>query len=104
MDKQSSSDNVFSTLAAMGRVGLMLIGIVGIAIDMFQDNGWLQKLLNKIFDSSMGIVYVLVGVAVLYFLNRWMNTADGKASSGKGNLPLYIMMAIGAFFLFRLIT
>lgn len=101
---EKKSDSLLSTLAAVGRIGLMLIGLVGIAVEIFRDNGWLKQLLNKIFESSMGFVYVGVGIAVIYFLNRWMATADGKASSGKGDLPLYVMMAIGAFFLFNLIT
>ncbi|HLD09421.1 MAG TPA: hypothetical protein VJB68_05190 [Methylophilaceae bacterium] len=104
MSEQKKSDNLLSTLAAIARIGLMLIGIAGIAVEIFRDNGWLKQLLRKIFDSSMGIVYVLLGIAAIYILNRWMATADGKASSGKGDLPLYIMMAIGAFFLYNLIT
>jgi membrane protein insertase Oxa1/YidC/SpoIIIJ len=56
------------------------------------------------FASSLGMASIPIVIAVLYILNRWMSTSDGKASSGKGNLPLYIMMAIGAFFLYRLIT
>ena len=104
MSEQKKSDNLLSTLAAVGRIGLMLVGLVGIAVEIFRDDGLLKQLLGKVFNSSMGIVYVLLGIAALYLLNRWMATADGKASSGKGDLPLYIMMAIGAFFLYRLIT
>ncbi len=104
MSEQNKPDNLISTLAAVGRIGLMLIGLIGIAVEIFRDDGLLKQLLGKIFSSSMGIVYVVVGIAVLYFLNRWMSTSDGKASSGKGDLPLYVMMAIGAFFLYRLIT
>jgi hypothetical protein len=104
MSDDKKSDNLLSTLAAVGRIGLLLIGLVGIAVEIFRPNGWLKQLINKIFDSSMGIVYVLGGIAVIYILNRWMATADGKASSGKGDLPLYIMMAVGAFFLYNLIT
>ena len=104
MDKESKPDNLLSTLAAVGRIGLMLIGVVGIAVEMFRDNGWLKQLLNKMFASTMGLASIPIAIAVLYFLNRWMSTSDGKANGGKGNLPLYIMMAIGAFFLYRLIT
>jgi hypothetical protein len=104
MSEQNKPDNLLDTLAAVGRIGLVLIGLIGLSVEMFRDNGWLKQLLNKIFDSSMGFVYVGVGIAVIYFLNRWMATSDGKATSGKGDLPLYIMMGIGAFFLFHLIT
>ena len=75
MSEQKKSDNLLSTLAAIARIGLMLIGIAGIAVEIFRDNGWLKQLLRKIFDSSMGIVYVLLGIAAIYILNRWMATA-----------------------------
>jgi hypothetical protein len=41
---------------------------------------------------------------VVYFFWRWLNAApDGKASK-RGDIPMYAMMAVGAFFLFRLFT
>lgn len=104
MDKQTKLDNLLSTIAAVGRIGLMLIGLVGIAVEIFRDNGLLKQLLSKMFASSLGMASIPVAIAALYFLNRWMSASDGKASSAKGDLPLYIMMAIGAFFLYRLIT
>jgi hypothetical protein len=104
MGKQNKLDNLLSTIAAVGRIGLMLIGLVGIAVEIFRDNGLLKQLLSKMFASSLGMASIPIAIAVLYFLNRWISTSDGKANSGKGDLPLYIMMAIGAFFLYRLIT
>jgi len=104
MDKQNKPDNLLNTLAAVGRISLMLIGLVGIAVDIFRDNGLLKQLFNKMFASSLGMASIPIAIAVLYFLNRWISASDGKVSRGKGNLPLYIMMAIGAFFLFRLIA
>jgi membrane protein insertase Oxa1/YidC/SpoIIIJ len=97
-------DTLFHTLSAVGRMGLALLGIIGIAFDFFRDNGWLQKMLNKILDSSLGLTSIPLIIGALYLLNRWVSSsADGKATS-RGDLLLYIMMAIGAFFLYRLIT
>lgn len=104
MAEKNKPDNLLNTLAAVGRLILVLIGLVGIAVEFFRDDGWLKQAISKLFDSSVWYLYILFGAAALYLLNRWMATSDGKASSGKGDLPLYIMMAIGAFFVFRLIT
>jgi hypothetical protein len=104
MADKNKPDNLLTTLAAVGRMALLLIGLVGIAVEFFRDDGILKQMISKLFNSSVWYIYIIVGAAVLYFLNKWMATSDGKASSGKGDLPLYIMMAIGAFFVFRFIT
>ncbi len=104
MAEKNKPDTLLNTLAAVGRITLMLVGLVGIAVEIFREDGLLKQLISKLFNSSVWYLYILFGAAVLYFLNKWMATSDGKASSGKGDLPLYIMMAIGAFFVFRLVT
>jgi hypothetical protein len=41
---------------------------------------------------------------VLWLLNRMMSSNKKGETNKSGDLPMYIMMAIGAFYLFRLIT
>lgn len=108
MAKRNSSsnkpDSLLATLAAAGRIGLVIIGLIGLSVEIFRDNGWLKQLLGKLFSSSLGLAAIPIAIIVIYFVNRWLSSAsDGKASA-KGDLPLYLMMAIGAFFLFNLIT
>ncbi|HEY8118548.1 MAG TPA: hypothetical protein VIE91_04855 [Methylophilaceae bacterium] len=103
MGKDTSPDSLLHTIIAISRLLLMLIGIIGLSVEIFRDNGWLNQLLAKILSSPAGLISVPIGLAVLYFFNRWLTTAsDGSIS--KGDLPLYLMMAIGAYFLFNLIT
>jgi len=97
-------DTLLKTITSIASVALLLVGIIGIAVQFFRDDGWLRQLLSKMFNSNMGLASIPVLILVLYLINRWASSAaDGKAST-RGNLPLYIMMLIGAFFLFRLIT
>ena len=102
-NKDIKPDTLIQTLASVGRVILMLIGIVGIAVGLFQDDGWLKQSLNKMADSSLGLGWIAVIIVLLFILSRWMNSPSGKANA-RGNLPMYLMMLIGAFFLFRLVT
>jgi membrane protein insertase Oxa1/YidC/SpoIIIJ len=100
----SKPDSLLATLAAVGRISLVIIGLIGLSVEIFRDNGWLNKLLGKLFSSSVSLAIIPIAILVIYFVNRWLSSAsDGKASV-KGDLPLYLMMAIGAFFLFNLIT
>jgi hypothetical protein len=103
MSDNSRPDSLLSTLAAVGRFALMLIGLIGIAVEIFRDNGWLKQLIGKAFSSPGTLLLIPLGIAALIFIDKMITNASGKASS-KGDIPLYFMMAVGAFFLYRLIT
>jgi hypothetical protein len=103
MADQSKPDSLVDTLLAVGRFGLMLLGIIGISVEIFRDNGWLKQLIGKAFDSPGTLLLIPLTIGALYLLDKTITNAAGTASK-KGDIPLYIMMAIGAFFLFRLIT
>ena len=103
MATQKKPDTLITTLVALSRIGLMLMGLIGLSVEIFRDNGWLKQLFRKMLDSPATLAAIPVVIIVIYLLNRWMATDSGKASA-KGDLPLYLMMAIGAFFVFRLVT
>lgn len=96
-------DSLLSTLLAVSRFGLMLLGIIGISVEIFRDNGWLKQLIGKAFASPGTLLLIPLAIGALYLLDKAITNAAGTASK-KGDIPLYIMMAIGAFFLFRLVT
>jgi len=97
-------DSLLETVLAVGRIGLMLLGIIGIAYEAFRENGLLKQWLKSLFSSTGSLAGAVIMALVLYLFWRWMNAApDGKATK-RGDIPLYAMMAIGAFFLYRLIT
>lgn len=103
MADKSKPDSLVDTLLAVGRFGLMLLGIIGISVEIFRDNGWLKQLIGKAFASPGTLLFIPLAIGALYLLDKAITNAAGTASK-KGDIPLYIMMAIGAFFLFRLIT
>lgn len=103
MNERSKPDSLITTLAAVGRFGLMLLGIIGISVEIFRDDGWLKQLIGKAFASPGTLLLIPLAIGALYVLDKVITNAAGTASK-KGDIPLYIMMAIGAFFLFRLIT
>ncbi|HEU4709158.1 MAG TPA: hypothetical protein VFS17_07595 [Methylophilaceae bacterium] len=100
---KNKPDSLLNTLIAVGRFGLMFIGLIGIAVQIFQDNGWLKQLIAKAFASPSALLIIPVVIGVFYVLDKIISNAAGTPSH-KGDIPLYIMMAIGAFFLYRLIT
>ncbi|HYD33496.1 MAG TPA: hypothetical protein VEA39_02910 [Methylophilaceae bacterium] len=103
MADRKQADSLLDTIFAVGRFGLMLIGLIGISVEIFRDNGWLKQLIGKAFSSPSALLIIPLVIGALYVLDKVISNAAGTASK-KGDIPLYIMMAIGAFFLFRLVT
>lgn len=98
-----AESNLGSALA-LGRLALMLVGIVGLALELFRDDGWLQKVLAKLFESTTSMMFIPVIIFVLWLLNRWMSSANKSETKKSGDVPMYIMMAIGGYYVYRLIT
>jgi membrane protein insertase Oxa1/YidC/SpoIIIJ len=103
-NKDINPESKLSVLAAMVRMGLMLLGIAGIATEFFNDDGVLKKVLGKLFESSTSMMMIPVIVFVLWLLNRWMSSASKSETKKSGDVPMYVMMLVGAYYLFRLVT
>ncbi len=102
--KDIKADSALSNLVAIGRLGLMLVGLIGIALELFRDDGWLKTLLGKIFQSTTTMLSIPVIILVLWLINRWLTSPNKSETSKSGDLPMYVMMAVGAYYLFKLIT
>lgn len=103
-NKDIKPESLLGNLAAVGKMGLMLVGIIGIAMEFFKSDGVLSTLLSKLFQSTTTMLFIPVIIFVLWLLNRMMSSNKKGETNKSGDLPMYIMMAIGAFYLFRLIT
>ena len=102
--KDIKPESKFSVLVAMVKMGLLLLGIAGIAMDFFREDGILKKLLGKLFESTASMMMIPVIILVLWFLNRWISSASKSETKKSGDLPMYVMMLVGAYYLFRLLT
>ena len=103
-NKDIKPESHFSSMAATGRMALMLVGIVGLAMELFREDGWLKKGLAKLFESTTSMMLIPVIIFVLWLLNRWMSSASKSETKKSGDVPMYLMMAAGAYYLFMLIT
>jgi hypothetical protein len=104
MNKETRPDSLIATLQAAGEISLVLIGLVGLSVEVFSDQGWFKQLVDKMLYSPMGLLFIPVAVLFVFLLNRWMLSPKAGPESGRGNLPLYVMMAVGAYYLIRLIS
>lgn len=96
-----SKMSVFLSFVCMG---LMLTGIIGLTLELFREGGWIKTLLNKIFQNTTSMMAIPVIIFGLWLLNRWITSPNKSEVLRAGDLPMYAMMAVGAYYLFRLLT
>lgn len=101
---EAKPESLLSTLLAVLRLGLMLIGIIGLAVHLFHDEGWLDQALAWIFSGTWTMLAIPGAILALYLANRWLTTPRRGELSKRGDIPMYAMMAVGLLFLFRLAT
>ena len=103
-NKDIKPESKTSVLAATVRMGLMLVGIIGLALELFREDGWISTLLGKLFESTTSMLMIPVIIFALWLLNRWISTPNKSETKKSGDLPMYVMMAIGVFFIIRFYT
>lgn len=98
------ADTLLKTILSFSGMLLMLIGIIGIAMEFFKDGGWLKAAFGWLFESTTHMLFIPLIIFVLWLLNRWMSSAAKGEKKKSGDLPMYIMMALGVFYIVRFIT
>jgi hypothetical protein len=103
-NKDIKAESKRSVAIAILRFGLVLAGIVGVAIEFFKDGGFVLKALSWLTDSGSHLLMIPAIIFAMWLLNRWIS-AEGKGEIKKsGELPMYIMMALGAYYVFKYLS
>jgi hypothetical protein len=85
-------------------ISLVLAGLGGISYNMFREGGWVGTLFGKFVDVQLGnpVIAIPVTLGALFIGKLWR---DWQVEHGKtSRLPdilIYVIMAAGAFFLWR---
>jgi len=96
------AESTLSLLLALVRVTLMLIGIFGITYELFRENGWISQLFGTVFDSSINMVIAALVLLALWRINRWISTPQKQDKMSLGDIPMYVMMTVGIYYLYHL--
>jgi hypothetical protein len=103
-NKKIKPDSPLSNLLAVAQLVLMLLGITGLSLEIFREHGWLQILFSKVFQSSTSLLMIPLLIFGLWSVNRWFSTTNKSETAKYGDVPMYLMMAVGGYYLFKLIT
>lgn len=97
------ADTPMQNVLSVASMILMIAGLVGIAMEFFKEDGLIGKLFSYLFQSTTTMMLIPIGAFVLWILNRMISAPPGDEGNTKksGNLPMYIMMTIGAYTIFH---
>ncbi len=93
-------DTLLQTIISIQSMLLMLIGIVGIATDFFREDSWIINMFAFFFESTAKMLLLPVLILVLWLLNRWISSPSKDTKKKSGNLPMYIMILIGIYYVY----
>ena len=103
-NKDIQADTLLKTLSSFGGILLVLIGLVGIGLEFFKDGGWLKTALGWLFESTTHMMFIPVIIFAGWLFNHFISTSAKGEQKKSGDIPMYIMMAIGAYYVFQLVT
>lgn len=98
-------DSLLKTIFETIRLVLVIIGLTGLSIEIFRDDGILTRIFSGMISSRLGLASIPITLIVLFLLNRWLVSHSGtEEHSRTGDLPLYFMMSVGATFVFNFLA
>jgi hypothetical protein len=97
-------ESKFKTIQALVSFVLMLLGLIGIAVEFFRPSGGIRALLEFATDSTFNMVLVGIIAISLFAFHRYISHVKEQNNKKAGNAPMFFMMLIGVYYAFRLVT
>ncbi len=102
------AESLISTIKAVGEFILMVCGIIGIAVEIFHEQGLLRRLLDQLMNTALSnsLLVILASGFVLLAGKVWYDNVFSRAEhiNALGNFMMRALMFAGAYFLYLYIT
>jgi hypothetical protein len=98
------ADTPLKTIMSFGGIALVIVGLVGIAFEFFKSDGFFAHAWHWLWDDMSHLWSIPIAAVILWLLNMWMSSAAIGEKKKSGDVPMYIMMALGAYYVFLFIT
>lgn len=89
---------------ALLTLGLMLCGFIGIAVHVFGSNQGPMDWVQWIMASTLNMVLTATGLLAMFAFHRYITHISTQQRRSASNFPVYAMMLLGAYFIYRLVT
>jgi hypothetical protein len=100
---RAGPSNLLADVGSLVLLALALLGTVGMAYRMLRPGGWAGTALDYLWEKSAGLVWV-AGFGIVIAAALLKNTLFPRHGVSHGDLLLYVGVAVGLFFLFKLIA
>jgi hypothetical protein len=104
LPRPSRPNNLLADAGSIALLGLVLLGIVGLAYRMLRPGGWLGGSLDYLWEKSPALVWLSGFGIVLIVAAARSFMFPRRKEVHHSDLLLYIGVALGLFFLFRLLA
>ncbi len=95
------ADTPLQNILSVGAMILMIAGIAGLAMEFFKEDGWVGKMFSFFFRSTGTMLLLPVLIFILWLINRWISTPSKNETKKSGNLPMYLMMIAGVYYVYQ---
>jgi hypothetical protein len=103
-NKDIQADTLLKTLSSVGGMLLLVIGLIGIAMEFFKGDGILGSIWDWLWEDMSHLMAIPAAAFAFWLFNRFLTSSAKGEKKKAGDFPMYIMMAIGAYYLFRFVT
>lgn len=95
------ADTPLQNIISVSSMLLMVAGLIGIALEFFKEDGWISNLFSYLFQSTTHMMLIPLIAFVLWVLDKWISSSNKGETKKSGNIPMYIMMAVGAYTIYQ---
>ena len=103
-NKDIQADTLLKTLSSFGGILLVLIGLIGIGLEFFKEGGWLKTAFAWLFESTTHMMLIPVIIIAGWLFNHFISSSAKGEKKKSGDIPMYAMMLVGAYYVYRLVT
>ena len=97
-------DSPWQIVQALFTLGLMVCGFIGIAVHVFGSNQGPMDWVQWVMASTINMILTAAGLLAAFAFHRYITHISSQQRRSASNLPVYAMMLIGAYFIYRLIS
>lgn len=97
-------DSGWKILQAVLTLGLVLCGLVGIAVHLFSSDSRPTDWLQWLMASPMNMVLAVITLLSLFVFHRYISHLSNQQRRSASDFPVYVMMLLGAYFIYQLLT
>lgn len=97
-------DSGLKILQALLTLGLVVFGLLGIAVHLFSNESGPADWLQWLMASPMNMVIAVATLLALFVFHRYISHLTNQQRRSASDFPVYVMMLLGAYFLYQLLT